>query len=62
MVDEYAFLRSQYLEIIEHSDYLLKHSPDPMILARAKESKRCAEYELERLNRSQSPLVAARGR
>jgi hypothetical protein len=52
MVDEYAYLRSQYLEIIEHCDYLLRHSADTKTLARANESKQLAQQELARINRS----------
>lgn len=52
MVDEYAFLRSQYEEIIRHTEYLLRCSADPMILAKARDSKLRAEQELAKLNRA----------
>jgi len=58
MVDEYAFLRSQYEEIILHSDFLLRTSADPKILTKAKESKLRAEQELARLNRYHQPIRA----
>jgi len=51
MRDEYSFLRSQYEEIVEHCEYLLSHSLDPMIRAKADDSKKQAEAELARLDR-----------
>ena len=51
MRDEYSFLRSQYEEIVEHCEYLLSHSIDPKIRAKADVSKRKAQSELARLDR-----------
>jgi hypothetical protein len=48
--DEYAFLRNQYLEIIEHCEYLLNNSGDPQVLSKANETKRSAMEKLARLN------------
>ena len=52
MVDEYAYLRNQYLEIIEHCNYLLRSSADPTTLSRANDSKQQAQRDLARLNRN----------
>lgn len=54
MQDEYAYLRGQYQEIVQHCEYLLSHSIDPGIRARASESKTRAEAELARLQRQMS--------
>ena len=51
MRDEYSFLRSQYQEIVEHCEYLLRHSIDPNIRNKAKDSKIKAQAELARLDR-----------
>jgi hypothetical protein len=48
--DEYAYLRGQYLEIIEHCEYLLQNSADPVVLSRANETKQCAMDKLARMN------------
>jgi hypothetical protein len=58
MVDEYAYLRNQYLEIIQHCDYLLRSSADTATLARANESKQHAQKELARLNRNVSVRIS----
>lgn len=50
MKDEYAFLRSQYLEIIEHCEYLLRNSGDPVVLSKANETRQTATEKLARLN------------
>jgi hypothetical protein len=60
MVDEYAYLRNQYLEIIEHCNYLLRSSADPATLTRANESKQQAQHDLARLNRNASHAVVRR--
>ena len=51
MQDEYAYLRAQCEEILDHCDYLLRHCVDPKVLAKAEESKQKAAEQLERLNR-----------
>lgn len=58
MRDEYSFLRSQYEEIVEHCEYLLNHSADPNIRARADDSKKRAQAELARLDRQMAATLA----
>jgi len=60
MVDEYSYLRNQYLEIIQHCDYLLRNSADSATLARANESKQQAQRDLARLNRNVHLTVSHR--
>ena len=50
MADEYFYLRNQYVEIIDHCDYLLRTTADPATLAKANESKQQAQRDLARLN------------
>ncbi len=49
MIDEYAYLRSQYEAIIEHTSYLLRNCPDRDTLNRAYESRQRAQHDLARL-------------
>lgn len=51
MNDEYNYLRTQYLEIIDHCEYLLHNSADPNVLWKAKDTKLRAEEKLASLNR-----------
>jgi len=51
MQDQYAYLRGQYEEIVEHCEYLLRNSIDPGIRAKAQDSMQKAMTQLARLNR-----------
>jgi len=51
MKDEYQYLRGQYEEIVTHCEYLLRNSADPVVRAKANESKQKASAELARLDR-----------
>jgi hypothetical protein len=52
--DEYNYLRTQYVEIIDHCDYLLHNSADPNVLWKAKDTKLRAVEKLANLNRRKS--------
>ena len=54
MNDEYNYLRTQYLEIIDHCEYLLRNSADPDVLWKAKDTKLRAAEKLASLNRRTS--------
>ena len=51
MKDEYNYLRGQYEEVLRHCEYLLRNSADPVVLARANETKQRTQADLARLNR-----------
>lgn len=52
LLDDYAYLRSQYEAIIEHTEYLMKNSPDKRVVETAHQSKRRAQHDLERLKQA----------
>lgn len=52
MLDEYTFLRNQYLEIIAHTNYLLRFSEDMAVVDKAYVTRERAQHDLARLERT----------